>query len=56
MAINLRTSGTGLAIVYQQWRGTAFDPASAENWPAAPEAIEARARQLQAETTLTLAD
>jgi hypothetical protein len=56
MAINLRTSGTGLAIVYQQWRGTAFDPASAENWPAAPAAIEARARQLQAETTLTLAD
>ena len=45
-----------MAIVYQQWRGAAFDPASAANWPAPPETIEARARLLQAETMLTLAD
>ena len=56
MAMNLRTSQAGLAIVYQQWRGAAFDPASAESWPTAPGTIEARARQLQAGTALTLAD
>ena len=56
MAISLRQSEAGMAIVYQQWRGAAFDPASAANWPAPPETIEARARLLQAETMLTLAD
>lgn len=56
MAISLRTSAAGLAIVYQQWRGTAFDPSSAANWPAPSGTIEAQARRLQAETMLTLAD
>ena len=56
MTISLQTSEAGMAIVYQQWRGAAFDPASAANWPAPPETIEARARLLQAETMLTLAD
>lgn len=56
MVISLQTSAAGMAIVYQQWRGAAFDPASAANWPAPPETIEARARLLQAQTMLTLAD
>ena len=56
MTISLQTSEAGIAIVYQQWRGTAFDPASAANWPAPPETIEARARLMQAQTMLTLAD
>lgn len=56
MTISLQKSEAGIAIVYQQWRGAAFDPASAANWPAPPETIEARARLLQAETMLTLAD
>jgi hypothetical protein len=56
MVISLQTSEAGMAIVYQQWRGAAFDPASAANWPAPPETIEARARLLQAQTMLTLAD
>lgn len=56
MTISLQTSEAGMAIVYQQWRGAAFDPASAANWPAPPETIEARARLLKAETMLTLAD
>lgn len=56
MATSLRTSAAGLAIVYQQWRGPAFDPSSAANWPAPSAVIEAQARRLQAETMLTLAD
>ena len=56
MAISLLTSAAGLAIVYQQWRGPAFDPSSAANWPAPSAVIEAQARRLQAETMLTLAD
>ena len=56
MTISLQTSEAGMAIVYQQWRGAAFDPASAGNWPAPPETIEARARLLHAQTMLTLAD
>lgn len=56
MAISLHRSAAGMAIVYQQWRGAAFDPAIARNWPVPPETVEARARLLQAQSMLTLAD
>lgn len=56
MAITLQSSAAGFAVVYQQWRGAAFDPAEASAWPAAPDVIETRARQLQAGTVLTLTE
>ena len=46
----------GVAIVYQEWRGTLFDPSKPETWPVSAEALELRADQLQTEAALSLAD
>lgn len=42
----------GVAVVYQEWRGRAFDPSNPETWPVPTDAVEARARELQAEAEL----
>lgn len=56
MVMSFRKSEKGVAIVYQEWRGEAFDPSKPATWPVATDVVEARAKQLQAEATLTLAD
>ena len=56
MVASFRRSDTGVAIIYQEWRGTAFDPADPSSWPVATAVVEARAAQLQAEVTLSKAD
>jgi hypothetical protein len=56
MVASFRRSDTGVAIIYQEWRGTAFDPADPSSWPVATDVVEARAAQLQAGVTLTKAD
>ncbi len=42
----------GVAVVYQEWRGPAFDPSDPATWPVSGEALEARAAELQAEAGL----
>lgn len=42
----------GVAVVYQEWRGPAFDPSDPATWPVSGQALEARAAQLQAEAEL----
>ncbi len=42
----------GVAVVYQEWRGSAFDPSDPATWPVSGEALEARAAELQAEAGL----
>jgi len=42
----------GVAVVYQEWRGPAFDPSDPATWPVSGEALKARAAQLQAEAGL----
>ncbi|UJW84528.1 hypothetical protein [Devosia sp. SL43] len=56
MVMSFRKSAKGVAIVYQEWRGDAFDPSKPETWPVATDVVEARAKQLQDEAALVLAD
>lgn len=56
MVMSFRKSDKGVAIVYQEWRGDAFDPSDPATWPVATDVVEARAKQLHAEAALTLAD
>jgi hypothetical protein len=56
MVMSFRKSAEGVAIVYQEWRGAAFDPSKPETWPVSTDVVETRAEQLQAEATLKLAD
>jgi hypothetical protein len=56
MIMAFRKSERGVAIVYQEWRGEAFDPSKPETWPVTTEVVESRAQQMQQEAALTLAD
>lgn len=56
MVMSFRKSDKGVAVVYQEWRGDAFDPAKPETWPVTTAVVEARAKQLQDQAKLTLAD
>lgn len=56
MVMTFRKSEKGVAIVYQEWRGDAFDPSKPETWPVDTDIVEARAKQLQADAVLALAD
>ena len=56
MVMSFRKSDKGVAIVYQEWRGDAFDPSQPSTWPVATNVVEARAKQLQAEARLSLGD
>lgn len=50
-----RKTDAGVGIVYQQWKGPAFDPSDPGTWPVSGEAFQARADQLQAEAKLLIA-
>jgi len=56
MVASFRRSDSGVAIIYQEWRGKAFDPRDPASWPVATDVVEARAAQLQAEVALSKAD
>ncbi len=47
-----RKTPKGVAVVYQEWRGNAFDPSNPETWPVSRAALEARATELQAQASL----
>jgi hypothetical protein len=53
MVMSFRKTTGGFAVVYQEWRGDAFDPADASSWPVSTEAVQARAAALQSGTTLS---
>ncbi|PXA99772.1 hypothetical protein DMC47_01535 [Nostoc sp. 3335mG] len=56
MVASFRRSDTGVAIIYQEWRGKAFDPRDPQSWPVATDVVEARAAELQADAALSKAD
>lgn len=56
MVASFRRSDTGVAIIYQEWRGKSFDPGDPKTWPVATDIVQARANQLAAEVTLSKAD
>jgi hypothetical protein len=49
-----RKTDAGVAVVYQEWKGPAFDPSNPTTWPVATDALQARADQLQADAKLLL--
>lgn len=56
MVASFGRSDTGVAIVYQEWRGKSFNPGDPKSWPVATEVVQARANQLKAEVALSKAD
>lgn len=56
MVASFGRSDTGVAIVYQEWRGKSFNPADPATWPVPTHVVEARASQLKAEMALSKAD
>lgn len=56
MIMGFYRSPKGIAVVYQEWRGEAFDAADASTWPVSAEEIEQRAAQFKSEAVLTQAD
>jgi hypothetical protein len=47
-----RKTDAGIAVIYQEWRGPTFGTYQPETWPVTPEALEARANEIQAEAEL----
>lgn len=56
MVATFQRTDTGVAIIYQEWRGKSFNPSDPSSWPVATDVVEARARQLKTETALSKAD
>lgn len=48
MVAVFRKSAKGIAMVYQEWKGPAFDPSDLATWPVDSTTFEARAAELQA--------
>ncbi len=49
-------SEAGVATVYQEWRGTAFDPQDTASWPVSSETVQARFSQFKSEAGFSSAD
>jgi hypothetical protein len=45
----------GVGVIYQEWKGPAFDPSNPATWPVTAEAYQARADQLQEHAKLLVA-
>jgi hypothetical protein len=56
MVVSFTKTAKGVAIVYQEWRGPAFDPSDPKTWPVDAERLKQRAEQFRTEPALTLAD
>ncbi|MDB5536136.1 MAG: hypothetical protein JWP26_1932 [Devosia sp.] len=54
--MSFKKSTTGVAIVFQEWRGKSFDPKTPSTWPVATDVVQARATQLQDQAALTPTD
>lgn len=56
MVMGFYKSEVGLGMVYQEWRGDAFDASTPSSWPVPAEVVEAHMARLATDVTLTLAD
>lgn len=54
--MSFKKSVKGVAIVFQEWRGKAFDPGKPATWPVSTDVVQARASQLQDHWTFATAD
>ncbi|WDR02684.1 hypothetical protein PSQ19_00085 [Devosia algicola] len=46
----------GLAMVYQKWRGKAFNPGMPASWPVATDIVQTAVLQLKTDVALLAAD
>jgi hypothetical protein len=56
MVVGFYRSDAGIGMVYQEWRGEAFNPEDESTWPVRGTEVEAKIAQLKAEVTLSVAD
>ena len=56
MVMSFHKTAKGSAIVYQEWRGRAFDPSDPKTWPVEANVLQTRAEQLKSGAALALAD
>ncbi|SMQ85649.1 hypothetical protein SAMN06295905_2936 [Devosia lucknowensis] len=56
MVMGFYKSDAGIGMVYQEWRGDAFDAADPASWPVASSEVEAYMARLKSDVTLTAAD
>lgn len=56
MVMGFYKSDAGLGLVFQEWRGEAFDASTPSSWPVPAETVEARMAQFKSEVSLTLVD
>lgn len=56
MVMGFYKTATGSAMIYQEWRGEAFNPSDSATWPVSTEEIEARIAQLKNEIALGSVD
>jgi hypothetical protein len=56
MVMGFYKSETGLAMVYQEWRGDAFDATKPETWPVDAQTVEARIAQFKSDVSLERVD
>lgn len=56
MVMGFYKSPLGIGMVYQEWRGDAFDAANPASWPVAADVVEAYIARLTSEVSLTAAD
>ena len=54
--MSFHKTAKGSAIVYQEWRGRAFDPSDPKTWPVEANVLQTRAEQLKSGAALALAD
>jgi hypothetical protein len=52
MVAVFRKTDTGIAMIYQEWKGRAFDPSDPTTWPVDAKAFQTRAKELQDVVTL----
>lgn len=56
MIMRFLKTARGVGVVYQEWLGPAFDPATPASWPVDTALIERRVAQFEAEVALGLVD
>jgi hypothetical protein len=50
--VSFKRTERGIAAVYQEWRGRAFDPTNPSTWPVATDVVERQAQALQRDAAL----
>lgn len=56
MIASFAKTDDGMAMVYQEWRGDAFDPSKPANWPISSKQVEETMARFKADTALARAD